>query len=369
MIYLSLAIPVVISAFALWKFHHEIKWWELTIPFAVAIALIIGFKILGERNATKDSEIWGGWVVNARYYEDWNEYIHQTCTRTVSCGKDCTTIETYDCSYVAYYPEYWQIEDSNGQNSLISKGHYNKLVSKHGTRPRFVDMGRHYYSDDGDMYQSTWPRTEETRTDVTTEHEYENRVQASRSVFSYRKISPEAANVEGLFDYPETTLFRYPSVLGDCGPNTKLANEKLRRHNTKLGAKKQVRMWVICTDSTDPMFGQDQEAYWVGGNKNEVVLVKGQGWVHVFSWTDHKEPLIETRDFVVAMDAFDPVAAVDFMAQKIDLEFQRKHFEDFSYLTVETPTWAIWTTWGLVLLTSCGITWWNINNGYYERRR
>jgi hypothetical protein len=367
MLYGAYLIPFLAAAVMLIFFHKRTKWWELGIPFLAATVLIVGFKYAGEWSATKDGEFWGGWVVEAQYYEAWNEYIHQTCTRTVSCGKDCTTTESYDCSYVDYHSEYWQVNDSNGAGNVVSESSYDHFVKLYGKRPSFVDMHRSYHTNDGDMYKTVWPKTEATFEEVFTEHSYENRVQASRSVFSYRHIEEEEVATRGLFTYPEkVSLFDFPSVLGDCGAGTEAANKRLQYHNAKLGRAKQVRMWMLCTDSGDPSFGQDQESLWVGGNKNEVVLVKGQGWVHVFSWTDHKEPIIETRDHVAQMGTFDPVEAVDFMAGKVGADFERKHFEDFSYLTVETPTWTIWTTWILVALFSGGICWWNVVNDFHD---
>lgn len=373
MLYGALIIPFIAAAVMLIFFHKRTKWWELGIPFAAAIIVIVGFKFAGEWSATKDGEFWGGWVVEARYYEDWNEYIHKTCYRESCSGsgknRTCTSV-AYDCSYVDYHSEYWQVNDSNGSAHRITQGSYNQFVKLYGQRPMFVDMHRSYHTDDGDMYKTAWPGTEATFEEVFTEHSYENRVQASRSVFSYRKIGEDEVASRGLFTYPEkVSLFDFPSVLGDCGPGTDAANKRLQYHNAKLGRSKQVRMWVLCTDSGDPGFGQDQESLWVGGNKNEVVMVKGEGWVHVFSWTDHKEPIYETRDHVATMTTFDPVEAVDFMAAKVGADFERKHFEDFSYLTVETPTWSIWVTWILVALISGGLSWWNVVNDFHDDKK
>lgn len=368
--YGALIIPFATAAVLLLFFQHKTKWWELGIPFLVSVALIAGFKVMGEWSATKDAEFWGGWVVSSHYYEDWNEYIHQTCTRTVSCGKNCTTTQTYDCSYVRNHSEYWSVKDSNGQGNHVTKKTYGHFVKLFGMKPQFVDMKRHYHTNDGDMYQTIWPKTDATFSEVFTEHSYENRVQASRSVFSYRKIGEAEVAERGLFLYPEkVALFDFPSVLGDCGPSTKEANERLRFHNAKLGRSKQVRMWMLCTDSGDPAFGQDQESLWVGGNKNEVVIVKGNGWVHLFSWTDDKTPLIETRDFISKMDSFEPITAVNFLAERVDEGFVRKKFEDFSYLTVETPLWSIIATYIVTLLVNIGLSFWLVNNEFRERGR
>jgi hypothetical protein len=325
-----------------------------------------GFKALSEHLGTKDMEIWNGWVTEARYYEDWNEYIHQTCYYTTcsGSGKDqtCTT-HSYDCSYVDYHPERWEITESNGAEFEVDKKTYDYLVRLFiplGSRPTFVDLRRNYHTNDGDMYKAVWPGTDGTIEPVNMPYSYENRVQASRSVFNYQHISDQEAQKLGLFAYPRVGLFNYPSVLGDCGPETKEANELLRFHNAKLGKQKQLRMWVLCTASADPGFGQLQESYWVGGNKNEVVVILGQGWTHVFSWTDNKSPIIEIRDFASQSNSL--LMTVNFMADKLGREFQRKHFREFSYLTVETPTWCIVTTFILTLMVNVGLSWFIIHN-------
>jgi hypothetical protein len=365
MIYGAMLIPFIASAVLLWKFKHRTAWWELVIPFVVSAVLITGFKYAAEASATKDREFWGGWAVSAHHFERWNEYIHRTCTRQVCSGsgktRTCTT-QTYDCSYVQNHPEHWELRDSNRQRHSITRATYADFVKLFGNQ-KFVDMRRNYHTIDGDQYQTGWPGSDETFTEVFTQHSYENRVQASRSVFNYRKISPEEAAAAKLIPYPEKVhLFHFPSVLGDCGQQTQAANERLQYHNAKLGAVKQVRMWLLCIDNPDPSAGADQESLWVGGNKNEVVLARGPGWVRVFTWADDKTFAIEARDAIVALEKWDPVVAVDTLAQNVRQGFKRKHFADFSYLTVETPTWAIWVTWIITLLVNGGISWWVVVN-------
>ena len=369
MIWLALLIPLLTAVILAVFFHHRTKWWEFAIPFVVSLLLVGGFKVLGEYSATKDMEIWNGWVTQSRYYEDWNEYIHQTCSRCVGHDKNgaCSNTMTYDCSYVRYHPEYWEIIESNGTEFEVSKKAYDYLVHLFiplGARPTFVDLGRNYHDNDGDMYKADWPQTDGTVEPVNMSYSYENRVQASRSVFNYQHINDAEALKLGLFAYPQVGLFNYPSVLGDCGQGTKEANELLRFHNSKLGAQKQLRMWVLCTNSADPGFGQLQESYWVGGNKNEVVVILGQGWTHVFSWTDNKVPLIKIRDF--ANRYRDTVMLVNFMAETLGQEFQRKDFQEFSYLTVETPTWCIITTFVLTLLVNAGLSYVIIINEFHD---
>lgn len=373
----AMIIPFMACAILMIFFQHKTKWWELAIPLVISVILCGGAKVLAEYGATRDSELWGGWVLSSHYYEDWNEYIQRTCYRT-SCsgsGKNqvCTQIP-YDCSYVAYHPEYWTIQDSNEVEHNVSQSTYNHLVELFGVKPQFIDLGRYYYTNDGDMYQVLWPRTSETVTPVVTEHTYENRVQAARSVFSYVDISREDARTSGLFDYPEVSLFNTPSVLGNCGENTQKANERLSYYNAILGREKELRIWLLCFQGGDIQKGHLQEAYWVGGNKNEVVVTVGTNedgavsWVYPFSWTDDKTPIYEIRDFIAGQGRFDSVAAVDFIGPILKDEFVRKHFADFSYLTVDPPLWSIIATYVVMLLVNGGLGYFVVMNEFHEGR-
>lgn len=108
-VYLAILIPVL-AGIILWAFFkHKTTWWEFAIPFAVSLVLIATFKACSVKTQTDAVEYWSGYVTHANYYEEWNEYIHRTCTR--SCGKNCTT--TYDCSYVETHYAYWEMLDNN----------------------------------------------------------------------------------------------------------------------------------------------------------------------------------------------------------------------------------------------------------------
>jgi hypothetical protein len=66
------------------------------------------------------------------------------------------------------------------------------------------------------------------------------------------------------------------------------------------------------------------------------------------------------------MKTFDPVAAVEFIGPTLAEEFERKHFEDFSYLTVDPPLWAIITTYVVMLLVNGGLGYFVVMNDFHE---
>src|ERR1035437_8712691 len=110
-----------ISVFILYIFFkHKTTWWELALPLVFSLLFIIIMKVTIETLQVTSKEYWGSLVSKAEYYEEWNEYIHQTCTRSCCCDSkgNCGT-ETYDCSYVQYHPaEYW-IKTTSGENIQI----------------------------------------------------------------------------------------------------------------------------------------------------------------------------------------------------------------------------------------------------------
>lgn len=377
-LWFALGIPFLTALVLAVFFHHRTKWWEFSIPFAISLLLVGLFKLGAEHIGTKDHETWNGWVLESRYYEDWNEYIHQTCSYQTCSGTGqnqyCTT-HYYDCSYVRYHSKYWTVEDSNDYTHRVSEKTYHSFVRRFlplGAKPTFVDMRRHYHTNDGDMYKVAWPKTPQTVEPVNTSHIYENRIQASRSVFNYPRISDEEAKTSKLFAYPQIELFGYPSILGDCGPRTSAANESLRYHNAMLGKKKELRMWLLCFRGEPLQTAHQQEAYWVGGNKNEFVLVVGLvdeydiQWAHPFSWTKREDVKIAIRDLALSQIPFDPVRTVEKMSWELEHGFERRHFEEFSYLTVEPPNWYLILTFVLVLLANIGLSCWVIHNEFQE---
>ncbi len=378
-IYGSMLIPVIACVVLALFFHHKTKVWEFAVPLFVSFLLCMGAKWAAESYGTHDIEIWGGVVTDSRYYEKWDEYVHKTCS-TTSCsgsGKNqtCTT-SYYDCSYVDDHPAHWTILDSNGATHRVTQATYHGFVKQFGAKPTFKDLRRSYHSYDGDMYYVNWPKTDETVTPVSTSHSWENRVQAAgKTTFSFLDVTEaDVANL-GLMEYPKVSLFDYPAALGNCGSTMQEGNNRLRFHNAMMGARKKLRMWFLCFDSHDPVVGRMQEALWVGGNKNEVVVTVGTdgsgsiNWVHPFSWADDKTPLIEIRDHIVGQGSLDLVDAANFMSTSLEAGFVKKDFHAFDYLQIQPPTWAIVTTYILQIMLNVGLAFWLINNDFHEGRR
>ena len=109
MLALTFSIPVITCLILLFGFRQFTAWWEYLVVLLPSIllssALYFGLLEIQET----DTEYLGYYVSKVEYYEDWDEWVHQTCTRTWTDSKGNTHTETYDCSHSVYHPEYWQM--------------------------------------------------------------------------------------------------------------------------------------------------------------------------------------------------------------------------------------------------------------------
>lgn len=372
-VWLVLLIPFIITIYCVYKYKRNLVWWEILIPIATSTIIILLFSWIGRSSLTKDYEYFGGYIKQVEYYEDWDEYIHQTCTRSVPCGTDSDgntqyCDETYDCSYVDYHPCYYVAIDNNGISFNLSAEEYNKFVKQFGNES-FVDMGRDYYSDDGDAYISTWNGSYESYEFVATEHRYTNKVQVSTDVFNYPNVTEEEINQYKLYDYPEIQDWnKLPAVLSNSIKISSDVQKKYDWLNGMLGKNKQVRVWVLIFDAkSSKQNGQMQEAYWKGGNKNELVICIGTdgktvNWTHIFTWCEVQSIKIDIRNFLETSKSLDLIALSDFTYNQINTKWKRKEFADFDYLSVEIPTWSIWVIIILTIAASIGTSMFIVKN-------
>lgn len=375
-LYLAFAIPVI-AAIALYTFFkHKTKIWEVAVPMLFTIILILGAKAICVSSLTDDTEYWGGMVYEARYYEAWDEYIHQTCTRECCCVRDskgnetCGT-ETYDCSYVDYHPEYWQIVTSLGSYN-ISEEQYNKLVRKFEVRPTFKDMHRDYHSRDGDMYYARWDNSDEKLEPITRPHSYENRPKASSSIYRFEPVDSFDIKQYKPFDYPSINGYKQRLILGYNDPK---AEHALQILNARLGKEKQVRVYFLIFKNQPLDAGAIQERYWEGGNKNELNVCIGIDdnnnvkWAYVFSWTEQSEVKVNIRTHIQESKKFDLYEYVNYTKTQVLENWVRKQFKDFDYLTIEPTMKQIIWIYILTILFNAGICVWIVNNEFDDEPR
>lgn len=364
---MSLVIPLLGVVILLTLFKHKVVWWELVVPVAAGLITIVIFTITAKYTRTLDSEYWTGTIVEARYYEDWDEWIVETCE--CCCDEKGNNCTTYDCSYNEYHPAYWIVIDNNGMSRRISQSEFKRIVRKFGVQLKFKDMHRDYDTHDGDMYYAVWPGTRNTVEPLVTQHSYKNKIQVSSNVLNYPEVSEEEKKIFKLYDYPQIIGLSQKCILGFGGATQNKAEEQLQIANALLGKKKQVRMYVLLFHDQSRRAGTLQEAYWKGGNKNEFVVCIGLDnnnnveWAHPFTWSDDKHSVVEMRDYLENKHGkLELISFVKELETEIEKNFKRKEFADFEYINVELSGGQVIAVYIIVLLLTVGISFWVVLN-------
>lgn len=139
-------------------------------------------------------------------------------------------------------------------------------------------------------------------------------------------------------------------------------NQELAMRLRTLGSAKQVNWIVLLTNQTDPMWADAVAAKWLGGKKNDVVVVLGTPeypkvqWASVISWTDKELFKVQLRDDLARLPAAGRKEVFDLLEQHTKASFERKPGKDFSYLAsrIEPPGWMLGVLFVVSVLVSVG---------------
>ena len=236
-----------------------------------------------------------------------------------------------------------------------------------GTQSVFVDMHRHYYTKDGDAQEWSWDGSIENSYTLSSEHDYKNKVKASRSIFKFEDIDYQQARKLGLFEYPDIVLYDQNPVLGLKIPKNQ--EKAMRWLNGYYGERKQFRVFVLFFMNKPEEIVEKQRSYWQGGNKNELVVCvgidknKNVKWCNAFSWCDSPVVGVKSRDWFMS----NPVNLekyAEYIGPIVEKEWHRKNFEDFDYLTIELTDVQYWAIIIILLIFNIVMSSWIVTNNY-----
>ena len=341
------SIPFIIAIILLFVFRKYVVWWEYICLIFASVLLSIIIKGCCVAEMEQDTEYIGGYMVKITHYDEWDEWIEETCTRTVHDGYDkdgneITHEEKYDCSYRKYHPERWKYTDDRGyEDYFFYKEDFDRAMKELGNpKMHFRDMHRHYYTIDGDAQDYYWDNTQHIRPLVRS-HSYKNKINASNSVFKFENISDEQADELGLFRYPKIIDDDQDVVLGFRPP--KYTHKKFKYINSLYGPKHQFRIYVLVFSDKPVEISEKQKHYWRGGNENEFVVCLGYNtktgkidWCNPFSWCDKPELEVATKRYFREHPRMYLGAYPDWLMQNLHL-WHGKDFNDFNYIKNE-PT-------------------------------
>jgi hypothetical protein len=378
--YLIACIPAIVGA-VLWitnKKFNAIEW-VVSAGAAFAVAGIIHASVVA--GITADVETWSGQMSKAVHHPKWVEkyqkavYKTESYTTTVGSGKNRRTVTRtrsvfshYETRYRTHH-KHWVAHISYGTKSTtqsISEGFYNQIKKNwggekcqktvNGYRPGFYSGDRNDY-----VLQR---KTDYIYPAVTTYH-FENRVKAAPSVFSFPKV-PEGTKVH---PYPKHPSWRQSCrLLGHApGPVSILEWDRM---NARLGPRKKVNVILIGFGRQDSSIAHMQEAKWIGGKKNDLVICYGDDkekttWAYVFGWTE-KEIVKRNLETILLDNPVDN-GIIPLVENEIMENYSIKEWEKFNYISVEPPTYAYLILLGVMLVTQSGIYAWALLNRFNKK--
>lgn len=217
---------------------------------------------------------------------------------------------------------------------------------------------------------------------VSLKHSYDNYVKAAPdSLFNHLADKQAMEAFAGQIPAYPSQVFDYHHVdrvltNGVTLPDAQRWNRELEATLSRLGPRKQVNVVLLFTSNSDPMYATALRAAWLGGKKNDVVVVMGTpsypeiSWVRVISWTDAELFKVHLRDALLDLKTVDRTALLSLVESHVEKAFVRKQMADFAYLKgqIEPPGWVIACLAVFGALGSMGLSFYLANNQYATAR-
>ncbi len=180
---------------------------------------------------------------------------------------------------------------------------------------------------------------------------YRNWLKASpSSLFAMNEMKNDAVKYKGILpsSYPRVyDYYRYNRVLqlGTSYPQANELNNSLNMELRTLGPAKQVNIITVFVNTTDPLYRYAFERQWLGGKKNDVIVLFGLDKERKFNWVDvitigknsgNEYMAVVLRDKVRELSNRQQFGNAQMLTQAITstvaTSFKRKEMKDFEYL-------------------------------------
>lgn len=356
---LLLAFPLVwpFVAKAIWR--HEITLAEMGISLALVAGLVtVGF-FAGRSAQTADVEVWNGQVTGKESRRVSCSHSYSCNCRQVCSGSGSSRSCSLVCSTCYEHPwdQSWYLKTTLGEITV-------PRVDRRGLK----EPERFTRATVGDPVSQLRP--------------YENLVKgAPDSLFNTLREQVALAHFqEQVPPYPVSIYdLHYLDRVLTAGavevPDLHEWNRELAMRLRSLGPTKQANVVVVMTRSANPLFASAIQAAWLGGKKNDVVVVLGVpeypklAWARVFSWTDNELFKVQLRDDLQALQLAERQAVLDVIERHVTASFKRRSMEDFEYLRneIHPPGWVIALLAVLGVVGSLATSWFMAKNDIRTR--
>lgn len=321
-------ILTIITLIGIYKLNVNIKA-LLGVIIITCVNILIMFGDYSSQ--TNCEEVWSGKIISVEHNEEWDEWIHEK--------------GHYDDDGNYHIDEEAHWEHHNASNYITTSDNGRRYVGCTLDGKKFNDSFVNSNKELTKYYPIGMP--------TASIHIYENKVQASYSIYKNRDINLD--DYEGkLPNYPKCENGKYSidrfvgnipnkeQVLKDINNLNSTLNDTNNPNNkSKQKSYKQVNVIYVNMGDVSEDYGLALQDYWKNGNKNDFIISFGSKnnkvtWCHVFSWSEVEILKSEVRDYVLDETNLSNFSStIKDTGKMIEDKFVRKQFSDFSYLNIE----------------------------------
>jgi len=371
-------LPISIGLF-LWLKDKKIVLWEWLTGCGVSLLTALIFQYVACIGMTDDVETWSGQVIQSIEYSRWKEYYEYAVYRTEyyyvtvddystdnkgrtyrsGSHREQRSREVFDHwePTSCWHRATWNVDTSLGNHGIDEvKFNYlcHKFGDKHTVQGNRVTGEHNSRMIDGDPNDYVAFNLKGWIEPVSDTKHFENRIKASPSLFSFVKVPTNIS----VFTWPETKrLFDTTRLMGNA--RQRISVLEWDQLNSVLGPTKKVNLILIgFTNNTPREYARWQEAAWIGGKKNDLVMCyagdnTNTQWSYVFGWTE-KALVKRNLESLLLNNEIDH-DLVSKIKNEVIANYEIKDWKKFDYITIEPPSWSYWVYFLVMIITQTGL--------------
>lgn len=299
-------------------------------PFLIATS-VISFLMsaviygIGYANQTSDTEIWNG-EVTGKSREEVSCSHSYSCNCRESCSgsgqnRSCTTI--CDTCYEHSHDYDWEVRTTIGEFDI-------DRIDRQGSRepPRWTKVKV------GDPIAQSRTFTNYVKAVDSSLFNFETN--ANSDLDKYVPAYPR-----NIYDYHYLDRVIPVNMSANQIKDLPRWNYELALRLRKLGIEKQANIILMIAKLNDPNFEYSIKKLWLGGKKNDIIVILGTPnypeieWTRIVSWTDREDFKVNLRDALMDLKTVDMVPVLNTIEEHTRKTFIRKNMRDFEYLKYE----------------------------------
>ena len=322
--------PIVWPFIAKRIWPRQINWTEMFLSIIGVCVIISVIWFADTYSTTADTEIWNGQIVSKS-----RDHGHYLRSYECNCSTDSKGNRRCSTCYKDRYTVNWSAVSTVGD---ITFDHLDSGSSSVYLTPDPYAYTKCYVGEPASL-----------------EHHYVNYIRAVPESLFHGVLSKEFTNL--IPSYPRVHDYYHVDRVINVGSKVPSAfigdlDNRLDMMLRNVGPSKEVNIIVVFVNSSDPNYRYSLEQSWVGGKKNDVVIIFGVvddktiSWVDVMTWAknfNNELFHVMIRDSLKDVKTFDSEKISAIITKNVVEKYSRPSMKSFEYLkdSIQPPEWII----------------------------